>query len=43
VGTGASHQGSPDGVVVFTPNGRPPVVPDSRDKSGDGRGGQGDP
>ncbi len=40
VGTGASHQGSPDGVVVFTPNGRPPAVPGSRDEPPDGRRGR---
>jgi outer membrane protein assembly factor BamB len=28
-GTGASHQGSPDGVLVYTPRGFPPVVPSS--------------
>jgi polyvinyl alcohol dehydrogenase (cytochrome) len=29
-GTGASHQGSPDGVLAFTPNGAPPTVPSRR-------------
>lgn len=27
LGTGASHVGSPDGIVVFTPDGAPPTVP----------------
>ena len=27
LGTGASQQGSPDGIVAFTPEGRPPRVP----------------
>jgi len=29
-GTGASHQGSPDGVLAYTPNGVPPSVPSGR-------------
>ncbi len=29
LGTGASQQGHPDGVLVFTPNGVPPTVPAS--------------
>ncbi len=27
LGTGTSSQGSPDGLVVLTPGGTPPVVP----------------
>jgi hypothetical protein len=27
LGTGASHVGASDGLVVFTPDGRPPIVP----------------
>jgi outer membrane protein assembly factor BamB len=31
-GTGASHVGSPDGILAFTPNGTAPDVPDTRDE-----------
>ena len=30
LGTGASQQGSPDGVLAFTPGGSPPIVPGTR-------------
>jgi polyvinyl alcohol dehydrogenase (cytochrome) len=35
-GTGASHIGSPDGILAFTPNGTAPDVPDTREPRGSG-------